>query len=111
MTTKKTLKAEENLLQLVNKLESKTNTQKDVLRIKNNIKFTSQIKDLSNSELIIEAIIEDLDIKKEVFSKLEKIVNKECNIATNTSSLSITAFASSIEINNRFIGYILIQQI
>ena len=104
--SKKTLKkAEENLLQLVNKLESKNKYSKDdVLRIKNNIKFTSQIKDLSNSELIIEAIIEDLDIKKEVFSKLEKIVNKECIIATNTSSLSITALASSIEINNRFIG-------
>ena len=104
--SKKTLKkAEENLLQLVNKLESKNKYSKDdVLRIKNNIKFTSEIKDLSNSELIIEAIIEDLDIKKEVFSKLEKIVNKECIIATNTSSLSITALASSIEINNRFIG-------
>ena len=104
--SKKTLKqAEENLHKLISKLEIKNKYSKDtVSRIKNNIKFSSQIKDLADSELIIEAIIEDLDAKKDVFSKIEKIVNKECIIASNTSSLSITALASSIEKNNRFIG-------
>ena len=104
--SKKTLKqAEENLLSLITKLEIKNKYSKDtVSRIKNNLKFSSQIKDLADSELIIEAIIEDLDAKKDVFSKIEKIVNKECIIASNTSSLSITALASSIEKNNRFIG-------
>ena len=104
--SKKTLKqAEENLLRLITKLEIKNKYSKDtVSRIKNNLKFSSQIKDLADSELIIEAIIEDLDAKADVFSKIEKIVNKECIIASNTSSLSITALASSIEKNNRFIG-------
>ena len=104
--SKKTLKqAEENLLSLITKLEIKNKYSKDtVSRIKNNLKFSSQIKDLADSELIIEAIIEDLDAKTDVFSKIEKIVNKECIIASNTSSLSITALASSIEKNNRFIG-------
>ena len=104
--SKKTLKqAEENLLSLITKLEIKNKYSKDtVSRIKNNLKFSSQIKDLADSELIIEAIIEDLDAKADVFSKIEKIVNKECIIASNTSSLSITALASSIEKNNRFIG-------
>ena len=104
--SKKTLKqAEENLLRLITKLEIKNKYSKDtVTRIKNNLKFSSQIKDLADSELIIEAIIEDLDSKADVFSKIEKIVNKECIIASNTSSLSITALASSIEKNNRFIG-------
>ena len=104
--SKKTLKqAEENLLRLITKLEIKNKYSKDtVSRIKNNLKFSSQIKDLADSELIIEAIIEDLDAKTDVFSKIEKIVNKECIIASNTSSLSITALASSIEKNNRFIG-------
>ena len=104
--TKKTLKqAEENLLSLITKLEIKNKYSKDtVSRIKNNLKFSSQIKDLADSELIIEAIIEDLNAKADVFSKIEKIVNKECIIASNTSSLSITALASSIEKNNRFIG-------
>ena len=104
--SKKTLKqAEENLLSLITKLEIKNKYSKDtVSRIKNNLKFSSQIKDLADSELIIEAIIEDLDAKTDVFSNIEKIVNKECIIASNTSSLSITALASSIEKNNRFIG-------
>ena len=104
--SKKTLKqAEENLLSLITKLEIKNKYSKDtVSRIKNNLKFSSQIKDLADSELIIEAIIENLDAKTDVFSKIEKIVNKECIIASNTSSLSITALASSIEKNNRFIG-------
>ena len=104
--SKKTLKqAEENLFSLITKLEIKNKYSKDtVSRIKNNLKFSSQIKDLADSELIIEAIIEDLDAKADVFSKIEKIVNKECIIASNTSSLSITALASSIEKNNRFIG-------
>ena len=104
--SKKTLKqAEENLLSLITKLEIKNKYSKDtVSRIKNNLKFSSQIKDLADSELIIEAIIEDLDAKTDVFSKIEKIVNKECIISSNTSSLSITALASSIEKNNRFIG-------
>ena len=104
--SKKTLKqAEENLLRLITKLEIKNKYSKDtVSRIKNNLKFSSQIKDLADSEFIIEAIIEDLDAKADVFSKIEKIVNKECIIASNTSSLSITALASSIEKNNRFIG-------
>ena len=104
--SKKTLKrAEENLLKLISKLEIKNKYSKDtVSRIKNNLKFSSQIKDLADSELIIEAIIEDLNAKADVFSKIEKIVNKECIIASNTSSLSITALASSIEKNNRFIG-------
>ena len=104
--SKKTLKqAEENLLSLITKLEIKNKYSKDtVSRIKNNLKFSSQIKDLADSELIIEAIIEDLDAKTDVFSNIEKIVNKKCIIASNTSSLSITALASSIEKNNRFIG-------
>lgn len=104
--SKKTLKqAEENLLSLITKLEIKNKYSKDtVSRIKKNLKFSSQIKDLADSELIIEAIIEDLDAKTDVFSKIEKIVNKECIISSNTSSLSITALASSIEKNNRFIG-------
>ena len=104
--SKKTLKqAEENLFKLITKLEIKNKYSKDTIsRIKNNLKFSSQIKDLADSELIIEAIIEDLDAKTDVFSKIEKIVNKECIIASNTSSLSITALASSIEKNNRFIG-------
>lgn len=54
--------------------------------------------------LIIEAIIENLDIKKKVFQDLEKIVNDDCILASNTSSLSIASIAASCEKSERVIG-------
>lgn len=105
-SSKKALtKSQEGLDKLLNKLHSKDKySNEDINKIKSNLKFTNKIEDLKNSELLIEAIIENLEIKKEVFSEIEKIVSKECIIASNTSSLSITALASSLNLNNRFIG-------
>ena len=54
--------------------------------------------------LIIEAIIENLDIKKSVFAQLEKIVSEDCILATNTSSLSIASIAAACEKPERVIG-------
>src|SRR5690606_32905334 len=56
-------------------------------RIQNNIKYVNSLKELKDSNLTIEAIVENLDIKKNVFSTLEKFVSDDCIIATNTSSL------------------------
>ena len=94
-----------NLNSLINKLTDKGKySEKEKNAIKKNLKFTDDINDLKKSELIIEAIIEDLNIKNEIFSKVEKLVSKECIISSNTSSLSITALASSLKENHRFIG-------
>ena len=96
---------EKNLNSLINKLTNKGKySKKEKNAIKKNLKFTNDINDLKKSELIIEAIIEDLNIKNEIFSKVEKLVSKECIISSNTSSLSITALASSLKENHRFIG-------
>ena len=59
---------------------------------------------LSESGIIIEAIIENLDVKKGVFSSIESMVSKDCILASNTSSLSITSIASACEQSNRVIG-------
>jgi len=72
--------------------------------IQDNISIISDIEDLKDSDLIIEAIIEDEKIKKNIFSNLSNLVSDECVIATNTSSLSITSLASSCNIPERFIG-------
>ena len=105
-SSKKALtKSQEGLDKLLNKLHAKDKYSKeDINKIKSNLNFTNKIEDLKNSELLIQAIIENLEIKKVVFSEIEKIVSKECIIASNTSSLSITALASSLNLNNRFIG-------
>jgi 3-hydroxybutyryl-CoA dehydrogenase len=73
-------------------------------RIQNNIQYVDSLKELKHSDLTIEAIIENLDIKKNVFSTLEKFVSEKCIIASNTSSLSITSIASSLEKPDRCIG-------
>lgn len=73
-------------------------------RIQNNIKYVNSLKELKDSDLTIEAIVENLDIKKSVFSTLEKFVSDECIIASNTSSLSIASIASSLEKPERCIG-------
>lgn len=69
-----------------------------------NIKLSDQLSELKDSELIIEAIIEDLEIKKKMFQKLENLVSEDCILATNTSSLSIASIASACQKPNRVIG-------
>ncbi len=73
-------------------------------RIQNNISYVENLKDLSDSNLTIEAIIENLDIKKKLFSELEGYVSNDCIIASNTSSLSIASIASSLKQPERCIG-------
>jgi 3-hydroxybutyryl-CoA dehydrogenase len=73
-------------------------------RIQNNISYVNNLKALSDSNLTIEAIIENLDIKKKVFSELESYVADDCIIASNTSSLSIASIAASLKKPERCIG-------
>ena len=89
------------LERLIEKKRINSNKRDEIL---SNIKIVSSLNDLSVSNLIIEAIIENLNIKKDLFSKLETIVHKECIIASNTSSLSITNLASSLKNPSNFIG-------
>jgi 3-hydroxybutyryl-CoA dehydrogenase len=68
------------------------------------IKTTDRLEGLGDCDLIIEAIIEDLEIKKLVFSELEMYVSEECILATNTSSLSVTAIAAACNMPERVVG-------
>ena len=73
-------------------------------RIQSNIEYVDSLKSLSDSDLTIEAIIESLEIKKQVFSELEGYLSDDCIIASNTSSLSIASIASSLQNPERCIG-------
>ena len=90
------------ILEKLTKKEKITETKKN--EILSNIKFSNNLSDIKDSNLVIEAIIENLKIKKTVFSDIEKIVDKNCILATNTSSLSIASVASSCKNSNRVIG-------
>ena len=73
-------------------------------RILNNITYVSVLKDLSDSELVIEAIVENLEIKGKVFKELETYVSAASILATNTSSLSIASIAAKCQMPERVIG-------
>lgn len=68
------------------------------------IKTTKDLEELSEVALVVEAVVEREDVKKEVFSKLDKIVNEDCILASNTSSISITKLSKATERPNKVIG-------
>jgi 3-hydroxybutyryl-CoA dehydrogenase len=73
-------------------------------RIQNNISYVNNLQDLSDSDLVIEAIVENLEVKRKVFSELETLVSENTILASNTSSLSIASIAASCQKSERVIG-------
>ncbi|MEC4049564.1 3-hydroxyacyl-CoA dehydrogenase NAD-binding domain-containing protein [Flavobacterium sp. SUN046] len=73
-------------------------------RIANNITYVNALSDLSDSELIIEAIVENIEVKRKLFSELESLVSEHTILASNTSSLSIASIAASCAKPERVIG-------
>ena len=63
------------------------------------------LQDLRDCDLVVEAIVERLDVKKALFAELEAIVGAAAVLATNTSSLSVTAIAAGLKHPGRFAGY------
>ncbi len=59
----------------------------------------------ADAELVIEAVFEELGVKKQVWAEVEKIVSPECVLATNTSSLSVTAMAEELAHPERVVGF------
>src|SRR5699024_542043 len=70
----------------------------------NRITTTTNIEDLKDADVVIEAIIEDMDAKKSVFAELDRVVPEDVILATNTSSMSITEIASATNRQDRVAG-------
>lgn len=68
------------------------------------IQTTTKLGDLKDVDVVIEAVIEDLELKKDVFSQLDEIVNEDVILATNTSSMSITEIAAATKRPDRVAG-------
>ena len=73
-------------------------------RIQSAISYVNTLQELADSNLVIEAIIENLEIKRKLFSELESLVAPETILASNTSSLSIASIAASCQKPERVIG-------
>ena len=97
--------AESKLKKILNRLVEKGRiTQQENEEILERINFTKEIKEVSGSGLVIEAIIENLDIKQKVFAEIESLVDEDYIIASNTSSLSIASIASALKKAERVLG-------
>lgn len=68
------------------------------------IQRTSLINEFNDCDIVIEAIVENLEIKKSVFQKMEDVVSDTCILATNTSSLSVASIAAACTKPERVIG-------
>lgn len=93
------------LEKVLNRLVEKQKlSMSDAATITSRISYVEYLPGLSKCNIVIEAIIEDLDIKKKLFSDLENTVSEKCILATNTSSLSIASIAAAVKNKDRVIG-------
>ncbi|WCE30907.1 3-hydroxyacyl-CoA dehydrogenase [Vibrio sp. SCSIO 43137] len=101
-------KAEQAKAEIAARLDKKVSRNKmsAVQRdeIVQSIKCSTELQSVSSADLVIEAIVEDLQIKQGLFRDLEAICAEECMLATNTSSISVTSIASALNKPDRFVG-------
>ena len=69
------------------------------------LQVAGSVSELADAQLVVEAIVEDLEAKQALLRELESVVSPECILATNTSSLSVTAIASALEQPARLAGF------
>jgi 3-hydroxyacyl-CoA dehydrogenase/enoyl-CoA hydratase/carnithine racemase len=74
-------------------------------RLRALISGTTELADFTDCDFVVEAVFEELAIKKSVFADLEKHVPPACVLATNTSSLSVSAMAADLEHPERVVGF------
>ncbi len=98
-------KSEEGLTGILQRqVQKERMTQKEVNDILSRIHFVNHITDFSECGIVFEAIVEDLQAKKDQFARVEALVSKDTLLATNTSSLSIASISSSLKRPNRLLG-------
>lgn len=100
-TEKALLNLNKTLKKLVEKQKISSEKSQDIF---NRIKPCTELQDFAACDLVIEAIIENKEIKTKVFQSLEEIVSDQCIISSNTSSISITSLSSELKNPERFIG-------
>jgi len=99
------IKSKEALSKVLNRLIEKGKmSQEESEAIHGRIKYSQDMHDFAPCGIVIEAIIEDLAIKKNVFNMLEGVTDRKCILASNTSSLSIASIGAALEDPDRIMG-------
>lgn len=98
-------KAKSGLMKILERLVEKEKiTSEESSRIQNAITYATNISAFKNCGIVIEAIVENLDVKHKVFAQMEEVVSSDCILASNTSSLSIASIGSVLKKSDRVIG-------
>ncbi|MCW8950774.1 MAG: 3-hydroxyacyl-CoA dehydrogenase NAD-binding domain-containing protein, partial [Sedimenticola sp.] len=79
-------------------------TEADRSALLANISPATKLEELTEASLVIEAILEDLEVKQDLFGQLESICSEQTILATNTSSLSVTAIAANLARPGNLVG-------
>jgi 3-hydroxybutyryl-CoA dehydrogenase len=99
-------KAKDSIVQTLGKLAERGKIDRAAVDATlGRIEVVQSLEAFKPCQLVVEAIVEDLAAKRELFSKLEGIVGAECILASNTSSLSVTAMAAACKRPQRVAGY------
>ncbi|MEZ7502389.1 3-hydroxyacyl-CoA dehydrogenase [Psychrobacter sp. Arc29] len=95
-----------SLQAMLEKLTAKGKFSDDELQsMLSNLTVVQELGQIATAEIVVEAIIENLDIKKQLFAQLEEVVTPDTILATNTSSLSVTAIAADCDHPERVAGF------
>jgi 3-hydroxybutyryl-CoA dehydrogenase len=79
-------------------------SQQEQAALVGRIRFTTALEDVKDVDLVVEAVVEHLDVKQDLFRRLDQIVRPETILATNTSSLSVTEISTATSHPGRVIG-------
>lgn len=95
----------DSLHQILNRqVEKDRMSEEEVEIIMNRINFVDHVTGFKECDIVIEAIIENLETKKDFLGRIEGIVSRNCIIGTNTSSFSIASISSGLKKPDRFLG-------
>src|SRR5690606_766564 len=86
-------------------VEKQRMSSEDVAAALGRVVPCNSLDEMADVDLVVEAVVERLDVKADLFGKLEGIVSADCILASNTSSLSITAIAAACSKPERVVGY------
>ena len=79
-------------------------TSEEATAARERVTGTTDIEDLADCDFVVEAIVENMEIKRDVFADLDDAVDEDVVLATNTSTLSITSIASATDRADRVVG-------
>ena len=98
-------KAIQGIRQSLEKLVSKQKLSSEAAESASaRLRAASSLNELRGSAIVIEAVVEDLEVKRRLFAELENVVDAKCILATNTSSLSVTEIAAALRAPERLVG-------